>query len=164
MIHFLTKSHSSIRHRYSIWHIMWWLTVFYTCYIFPISVTSLSSCRLLRLVTLSYMRIPPVLNLSNVKRYYTLLQATNQHARGFSYFFNSIHKCNTQTERVSRLLSSSVWHAKVSPPSLNDEAVQEQTWTWVGKNSLCTATVKRWHWLTGYTLYAVDSNAMTHSM
>lgn len=101
MIHFLTKSHSSIRHRYSIWHIMWWLTVFYTCYIFPISVTSLSSCRLLRLVTLSYMRIPPVLNLSNVKRYYTLLQAANQHARGFSHFFNSIHKCNTQTERVS---------------------------------------------------------------
>ncbi len=36
------------------------------------------------------------------------------------------------SERVSRLLSSSVWHTKVSPPSLNDEAVQEQTWNMSG--------------------------------
>lgn len=102
--------------------IMWWLTVFSTCYIFPISVTSVKIC---------HLQIPPIVYLSNVKLYYMLLQATNQHVSGLSHCFSSILKCKTQFMSCvfSHLFDTewSVHHLSMMRQSGNKHE------TWVGK-------------------------------
>lgn len=118
-------------------HYVMWLTVFHTCYIFPISFTSLSSCRLLRLVTLSHVQIPLVVNLSNVKLYYLLCYCGQPINLLVGSAIASIQYVNVKLSSNAARVFSHQFDMKrsVRPRSMTRQSRIKHE-TWVGKN--CT--------------------------